>query len=149
MTKQKEIEIVKKLTEIYPELKSYIVKDGLFRKGSDKKILSIITDDNDKIQFHICNELRNKRKNNIVEKVEVKVEEKDKKIEEKVEEQIKEETTDEELNEILEEKMYTEKEVNEKFGVLLKSLVEKGDIEIINKDLFCKMKILQMQTRNV
>jgi len=104
MTKQQEIEIVKKLGEKYPELKAKncIVGDGLFRKGSDKKILSIITDDNDKIQFHICNELRNKRKNIIVEKIEEKVEEKDKKVEEKVEEQIKEETTDEELNEILE-----------------------------------------------
>ena len=114
MTKQQEIEIVKNLGEKYPELKAKncIVGDGLFRKKSDKKILSIITDEEDKKLFHKCDNMR-KVRHNITEE---KVEEKDEKINEILEEQYKEETTDEELNEIIEEhnkEETTDEELNE------------------------------------
>ena len=53
MTKEEEVKIVAKLVEKYPELKSKNCKvnDGLFRKGSNKKILTIITDEEDKKLF--------------------------------------------------------------------------------------------------
>ena len=64
MTKEEEVKIVAKLVEKYPELKAKncIVNDGLFRRGSNKKSLTIITDEEDKKLFHKCIKMREERK---------------------------------------------------------------------------------------
>jgi len=62
MTKEEEVKIVAKLVEKYPELEKFKVKDGLFRKGSNKKVLTIITDEEDIKLFHKCIKMTEERR---------------------------------------------------------------------------------------
>lgn len=89
MTKEEETNIINDLVEKYPDLKTLLLKCGKrFRTNSDKRILEIIKDDEDKKLFFKWKELRfsrtnnktktpkkSKLKNNVQENVQVNVQE--------------------------------------------------------------------------